>query len=125
MADCACLYGGWDDYDGSGFQSSTTRTARKPHACKECRRPIRPGERYEHFSTKYEDRIFTIKTCATCAEIREALYCDGYVFGRMWEDIREQFFEQGGLNIACVDKLSTVAAKEVLTRRWREFLGVA
>lgn len=123
--DCACLYGGCDDYDETGFQRAFMRTARKPHVCKECRRTIEPGQKYEYFSSKFEGSIFTIKTCAVCAEIRAALYCDGYYFGQLWKDIREQFFEQGGLSVKCVEKLETVAAKEELTRRYREFLGVA
>jgi hypothetical protein len=125
MSDCACLYGGWDDYDESGFQHREERTARKEHVCCECKRVIAKGERYSWFSSKNDGRIFTAKTCLVCEEIREALYCDGYYFGRMWTDIREQFFEQGGLNIKCVDKLTTVAAKTELQRRYQQFLGVA
>jgi len=46
------------------------------------------------------------------------------VFDMLWADIREQIFEPGKFSTACVDKLTTVAAKEKLTRRYREYIGV-
>lgn len=122
MSDCACLYGGWDDYDEFGFQHHEMRTARKSHVCRECKREIRPGERYEHFSSKNDGSLFTVKTCETCAEIRSSLYCDGFVFGNLWADVRSQLFPR--FSLACVEKLKTSAAKEVLTKRYQEYLGV-
>jgi hypothetical protein len=121
--DCACLYGGLDDYDSSGFQCSQTRRARKEHVCVECRETIAKGQTYEVFSQKFEGDISSVKTCAVCCEIRAALYCDGFYFGQMWEDIRNQLFPR--FTLACVEKLSSVAAKKTLTERYRDFLGVA
>jgi hypothetical protein len=122
MSECACLYGGYDEYDEGGFERAVMRTARKAHRCVECRETIQPGQRYEYFTSKNEGHIFTKKTCAVCAEIRAALYCDGYHFGRMWEDIHNQIFQDGGMSIACIDKLETAAAKTVLQARWQEYI---
>ena len=122
MSDCTCLYGGYDEYDEGSFQSRTFVTARKDHVCVECKALIRKGDIYVRFASRNDGRVFSNRTCAVCEEIRESLYCDGYYFGRMWADIREQLFPH--FTIACVDKLKTVAAKEELTRRYREFLGV-
>lgn len=121
--DCTCLYGGYDDYDESGFQHRETRHARKLHTCGECRRPIAPGEPYCYFSSKHDGRIFNTRTCLICEEIREALYCDGYYFGRLWQDIADQMFAHGGLTIECVNKLVTMEAKQYLQQRWMEWVS--
>ena len=122
MNDCACLYGGYDGYDESDFQCNRMRRARKEHVCGECRETIQKGQMYEVYSSKHDGSVSSTKTCAVCTEIRMALYCDGFYFGRMWSDIREQLFPH--FTLACVEKLSTTAAKETLTKRYREFLGV-
>lgn len=122
MDDCTCLYGGFDDYDEQGFQTRITRRARKEYQCVECREPIRKGDSYVHFASKFEGRIFTNRTCVLCEEIREALYCDGYFFGRLWADVRDQIFDRTGLTVACVDKLTTVEAKKRLQQAWMGYL---
>lgn len=124
MDECACLYGGFDECDEGGFQSRTTRKARKEYVCIECHQPIRKGDIYVRFAASDDGRVFSNRTCLLCEEIREALYCDGYYFGRMWEDIREQIFNEGGLSIACVEKLTTPAAKAFIQERWMQHIGV-
>lgn len=120
MSDCACLYGGFDDYDSAGFQCSEARRARKPHVCRECKGTIQPGDTYEHFSSKQDGDIFTVKTCATCAEIRRSLYCEGFYFGSLWDDIQAQLFPRFTVN--CVAKLQTVAAKTELQQRYMAYV---
>ena len=122
MSECACLYGGFDDYDEGGFQVRTQPRARKEYVCIECRQPIRKGEHYSRFASKYDGAISTSRTCLVCEEIREALYCDGYYFGCMWDDIKHQIFMHRGLTVECVDKLKTPEAKRVLQQRWMEFV---
>jgi len=121
MNDCACLYGGFES-DECQFENVTTRRARKDHICIECGETISKGQHYEIYTTKFDGEVKSVKTCAICKEIRSALYCDGFFFGQMWDDIRGQLFPR--FTLACVEKLSTVAAKDMLTRRYREFLGV-
>ena len=43
---------------------------------------------------------------------------DGFTFGQLWEDIEEQMFVERGLDSACLDKLTTVEAKQFLQRKW-------
>lgn len=121
MSECVCLYGGYDG-DETDFQCSTTPVARVAHQCGECKRAIVKGERYERYVTKNDGEISASKTCAECAEIRRALYCEGFYFKCLWDDIREQIFEAGKMNSACLDKLSTVEAKQFLQRRWMEWI---
>ena len=123
MDACACLYGGWDDFDTDGFQHSEIRKARKTYHCTECRGVIAKGERYERYACKTEGRIYTSITCLVCHEIRSALYCDGFYFGRLWADVREQLFPK--FSVKCIDQLTTVAAKARLQAEYQKFLGVA
>lgn len=119
--DCSCLYDSGDG-DQPIFYTQRWVTARKDHKCYECRRVIMKGERYECFSGKWETGVQTYRTCAECQNIRESLNCEGWTFGRLWEDIEEQIFQETGLTIACIDKLTTPEAKKFLQRKWIEFV---
>jgi hypothetical protein len=123
MDECACLYGGFDDDDDTGFTATSVLTARKVHECYECHQVIQVGERYQRVVQKYEGKIYAYKHCLLCVEIQNALYCDGgWLWGCLWSDIREQIFEGTGLTIACLDKLTTAAAKEKLQRAWKDYV---
>lgn len=121
MDDCACLY---DEADGDQpiFYTQRWVVARKPHRCVECRRTIAVGERYESFSGKWERGVQTYRTCAECQDIRESLYCQGWSFGMLWEDVQEQLFAETGLTVGCIDKLATPEGKRALQERWIEYV---
>jgi hypothetical protein len=71
------------------FMTSKIITARKFHKCCECHEEIKPGEKYERVSGKWEGEMSTIRTCLICAKIR-ADYCpDGFEFGMLCEILRE------------------------------------
>lgn len=65
---------------------------RKPHKCEECRRRIRPGERYERVHGKWDGSVSTIKTCDHCVRMRELavekIPCFCWVHGHTREDIQ-------------------------------------
>ena len=113
--ECACLYN-----EGEPIQMHhvETRKARREHRCCECREPIAVGQSYEYVSGKFEGDFFRQRTCLLCVEIAKALYCEGRVYGLLWLDIEEQIFGEGAMNSACLDELSTPAAKQFLQRRW-------
>ena len=121
MNDCACIY---DSAEGDlpEFYTQQWRRARKSYTCCECRGTIQRGDRYECFSGKWERGVQTYRTCDQCQNIRESLYCEGWSFGQLWEDIEEQIFRETGLTVACIDKLTTPEAKAFLQRRWMEFI---
>jgi hypothetical protein len=96
--------------------------ARKPATCCECGDPIRPGDRYEVTSGKWDGEWSSFKTCLPCKEIRETFCCEGWVYGTLWRDAAESIFE--GLTTGCVAKLETAAAKEKLLDRWRRWRGL-
>jgi len=120
MSDCGvCLSGG----DGDGyteFCQVVIRKARKPHECSECEKRIEPGEKYEHATGKTEGDMWVFDTCLVCAEIADAFYCDGRLFGGMlWEEMHDTAFPV--MTTGCLDRLKTAAAKAELLRRWNEW----
>ena len=78
--DCSC------DLDGverPHLWSEKMRVARVPHTCCECRREIRPGERYEHARGLYGDRWDSYATCLGCHHLRRAYCPNGWVYGEL------------------------------------------
>ena len=126
MADpCCCLTGDFDS-DGNDFYEEEMRTARKEHKCSECGKKILPGDKYAHSTGKTcgVKEIWTNKTCVVCDEIREHFYCGGgWLFGQLWEDIREQIFGEV-FRFECMKGLSTKAREAVLDD-WRKWKGIA
>ena len=101
------------DWDGSNdFHSSRTVKARKTHRCCECGREIGVGESHEYVSAKSDGGFYTNRTCAECAEIREAFVCGTWIYGELWESIREEMFpvwrKKGAWD--CLAKLTSEAA---------------
>lgn len=114
------------DADGScDFYREDVRHARKPYTCCECYDAIAVGEQYEVAVGKYDGEIFTERTCLACAEIRRAFACR-WVFGRLWEAVREQLFD--GWNemkaIDCLAKLKSDAAIAKMRAEYAEYTEV-
>lgn len=121
--ECGCVYTNSGDYDSPTFESTTWRTARKPHKCAECGDMISSGALYEYISGRWDGTFVTVKTCAACQEVRVSLCCDGWVYGRLWEDVRA-YFQEGGKITGCLAQLETAAAKEKLAEEFREYHGL-
>lgn len=119
MSECGCIY---MDIDDGGPETVTIRTARKEHRCHECRMTITRGQRYELRVQFYGGSVSVYKTCLPCAEIRSTFFCTGWFYGSVWADIESTLFGRGPLNSACLDKLSTVDAKQFLQRRWMDWV---
>jgi hypothetical protein len=65
MYDCSC------DYDPPEFYNLTVRVSRKPRVCYECGSRIKPGDRYERASGKWDGKIITFETCEPCLNLRQ------------------------------------------------------
>jgi hypothetical protein len=66
MSTCSC------DEDRPEFYAVKMRKARVSHKCCECRRPISPGETYEHVSGKWGGYTpETFRTCPRCLALRD------------------------------------------------------
>lgn len=83
------------DYDPPQMYREEMRKAAKDHACEECRRIIKRGERYEYVAGRWEDDFNTFKTCAHCVGARSWLLkeCAGFVHGGVLEDLEEHRYE--------------------------------
>lgn len=118
---CGCIWMGGDDY-GPSFDCVSTPVARKPHRCCECKETIQPGTRYERFAGKWDGEVRAYVTCLECREIRASLCCDGFIFGDLWEGVRDQIF-RSGLSVDCLDKLTTATAKNKLQGEYMSFVS--
>lgn len=78
-------------YDGEILEcfNSITRKARKNYICGECRQPILVGDKYQYETgLLYGSGFETHRTCLTCYRVRKD-YCSSFIFGHLWESIRE------------------------------------
>lgn len=65
-----------DDNDDGGYIKGFTeqwRKARKAHECEACREPIAPRTRYHYCSGISDGYAFSMKHCARCWTVYEAL----------------------------------------------------
>jgi hypothetical protein len=118
---CCPLESG-DGYDSPSFCTTTTRRAAKEHACCECHETITRGDRYEYTAGCWEGDMSTYKTCLSCVEIRNHFACNGWLFGRVWSDIEENFFPDMKAGGPCMAGLSPAAKGRLFDRRiaWLE-----
>jgi hypothetical protein len=73
------------------FHVVSVRKARKPHRCCECKCEIKPGDKYERATGKWDGRIDTFKTCIPCQRIRDDLCCSfeyGGLRDVVWEYLK-------------------------------------
>ncbi len=82
--DCSC------DVDwGPSFCTDTIRKARKEHQCCECADTIHPGQKYERVFGVWDGSKRTFITCLPCVAIRERYCPNGWLYGRLVEQIQE------------------------------------
>jgi hypothetical protein len=102
------------DYDDPKVISHRRVKARKKHECCECHREISPGERYEKTKGLWDEHWDEIKICADCVSVIEAFFCDGGVYGRVWQDLENHFDYNGGrFDSDCLTKLTASARAKV------------
>lgn len=119
---CDVSLGEWDG-DEATFYNETEVVARKSHVCYECRSEIVKGQKYERVTGKWDGEISTYKFCAGCWEISGEFSERGRTFGIVWETFRDEW--QHGANLqSCLNRVSTVVAKEKLLQQWLKFKGL-
>lgn len=120
MSDCEVCIGGFDG-DYAEIYSDRWFKARKVAKCCECRGEIKPGDRYESVSMRYEGEWLRYRTCAPCHEIREVFTCGkGFMFESLWEDMEEYVFPVLTTATKCFQKLSA-DSKAFLLDRWQKW----
>ena len=122
MTDCSCIY--VDSDNAPDFYRDRMLIARKEHTCGECGRTIEPGETYETFSGKWNFTFSTHKTCIECLSIRNAFFCESWIFGKIHEDLWEHIMDLAGqISAECILSLSPRAKEKVLDmidRLWED-----
>jgi len=97
--------------------------ARKVHRCHECRGDIYPRETYERITGCWDSGWETYRFCAGCSEIQREFADGARTFGNMWDDFTEQWHSGANLQ-ACLNRVSTVAAKSKLREQWQKWKGL-
>lgn len=84
-----------DDAEQPEFWHDEWRTAAKDHACGECRRRIRRGERHHFVSSLYDGRWSSWRTCEHCIHAATWInsVCGGYLLGGLLEELVEHWHE--------------------------------
>lgn len=83
VMDCACsCYVDHGVDHGPALFSECIRKARKPHVCCECKRVIRPGEKYEDVKGLWDEGFESYKTCLGCSRLRDSI-CYGFYYGEL------------------------------------------
>lgn len=109
-----------EDVDGySTVLRDRHYVARSAHKCSECRRIIRPGERYRLESLVFEKQFSTHKTCVHCSVMREWLCenCSGFCYGDIFEDIWEHAQEYDNMG------MKFLRAAVGMSKRWTKKNG--
>lgn len=113
------------EYDGDAaicYEEKIVK-ARKPHRCYECHDTIPAGEQYERVSGIWEGKWETYHFCLPCREIAHEFSEGAIQFGVMWEDFHENW--SAGANLqACLNRVSSVAAKTKLRDEWVSWKGL-
>ena len=114
------------DVEDSEFYVERATCARREHRCVECGGTISVQDRYWRGSGKNDGRVWTVKTCSLCYEIRRAFVCGSWIFGELWEAIREEMFpiwnERGPID--CLAKLESREARDKCREEYRVWLEV-
>lgn len=114
------------DYDGDAaqFYNEKLVTARKAHVCYECQEPIAKGQQHERVTGKWDGDIRTYRFCAGCWEILHEFSEDGAMcFGVTWDTFRDEW-NAGATLQGCLNRLTSIDAKQLMARQWRKFKGL-
>lgn len=112
-----------EDADVVAFFHKTTPKARKPYKCIECRDTIEVGQVHEKNVYRFDGTFCSERRCMACVEVAGEF--EYTVFGGgLWMHMQEQW-EEGAHVQACIQRLSTVAAKTLMQRRYLKWKGLA
>ena len=114
------------DYDGDAAElyHEAIVTARTPKKCDECNETIEPKQRYERVSGKWDGEWSVWRSCLPCSEALTEFSENGRCFGVLWDGMRDNW-EQGAHLQACLNRLTTTAAKEHMRRQWLKWKRLA
>lgn len=126
MSDGLCDFAIEGDYDGDQpeFMNESTPKARKAHRCYECVEAIPIGVQYRRVVGKWDGKMDTYCFCLACEEAAGEFFDGSRTFGILWDEMANNW-DQGAHLQACLNRLSSAAAKEHMRRRWLQWKGLA
>lgn len=104
------------DADPVEFFDRREVKARKSHVCIECKGTIAVGERHSYIVYTFEGKFCSERICLGCHEVAAEFTFDIYG-GTLWSHFADEW-ENGAHIQACLNRLSTVAAKRHMKRQW-------
>lgn len=107
---CSCFI---SEGDRAELSSEKKVKARIKHRCCECCKVIEKGELYERVTGKWDGNWGCYQTCSDCSEIRDLFFCE-WIYGRLWEDMREHLGYGVDVPWSDIGKLSESARNKVL-----------
>ena len=121
MTDCPCLDIEPDYGEQPSVHRVSTPKARKSHTCCECRGEIPAGTRYERVDGIWPDGAGVYKTCTACADIRQTIFCSGWTYGEMWDDLWSyEYLIANAAPASCILQELDAGAAELMKRKWAE-----
>lgn len=118
MSGCGVCLSSYDGGECTGYRCVIVR-AGKQWNCSECGCVIPKKSEYALASGFNDGSFWQTKTCLICADIAEALYCNGRWHGSLWDSI-DGVVEK--LNISCLFKMRYVESKKKIQGIWLEWL---
>ena len=104
---CGCVY--VDEGQAPDLYTVRVSASRKQRRCCECGVDIKVGDQYENVWGIWEGEANTYITCATCLEIRNLLFCYGWMHETMWSDLKESFAYNDSIPWVTIGTLSKTA----------------
>jgi hypothetical protein len=125
MNDCSCIY--IDCGDGpTWYREAMVRPNTNQLRCRECGKFFSPLEKHERVILKWdfypESRMY--RTCTDCVSIRDAFFCEGYHYTRIWEDVWEHVCNTDGyIESSCFTSLTPGARNklcDLIEKYWED-----
>lgn len=127
MSDCSCIWVDSGD-DMPEIHSEYDYTAKKQHKCSECGRIIMPGEKYEYVFGVWDGIPSIYKTCRDCQSVRNAFFCEGWLYSMIWDNVWEHLREiNGNLESDCLLSLTKPSRDRVcdmIEKTWEDIEDV-
>ena len=121
---CSCINVGMDEDGRATMLTEKIVTARIQHKCCECGVDIVSGDKYFKEVGVYEESFLRYKTCMDCVSIRDAFFCDGWIWTTMWDSIKDHVYQSNGLiSESCLADLTSIARGkicELIEYHWKE-----
>jgi len=112
MMDCTCNID--IDHDGGpDCHSEKIVKAKQGHRCYECLKDIKPGDKYEYTSGKWDGCFLVYKTCLDCRSLRNQFF-SSFTYTMIWDDFDDYLGDcNAEIPEDCIAELTPVAREKV------------